>query len=124
VQGFVTIGANSRGMPHVRHLHKYLRAPLPERKRFYFRDESARDLGRTAANLWEFREMLSELPTGSLEYHLGRGDFGRWLEGVLHDGELARRLHKINSRALQGETLRQALLETVIDRYEELDDLS
>ena len=122
--GFVTIGTDLRRMSHVRHLHKYLRAPLPEHKRFYFRDESARDLGRTAANLWDFREMLSELPTGSLQYHVGRGDFGRWLEDVLHDGELARRLHKVNSRDLHGEGLRQAMLEIVIDRYEELDSLA
>ncbi len=123
-KGFVKFRVESRATPHIRHLHKYLRAPLPEPKRFHFHDESGRYLGRAAANLWEFRNALNELPAGSLQYHLRRGDFERWLQDVLHDSELARRMHKIGSRDLQEAALRQALLEVVIDRYEELDSLA
>lgn len=123
-KGFIKFRVESRAVPHIRHLHKYLRAPLPEPKRFYFHGESGRYLGRAAASLWEFREALSELPVGSLQYHLRRGDFERWLQGVLRDGELARRVCKVGNRDLQGEELRQALLEVVIDRYEELNNLA
>ncbi len=123
-EGIVTFRAGPRAIPHIRHLHKYLRAPLPEPKRFYFHDSSGRYLGRTAASLWEFRETLDELPVDSLEYHLKRQDFERWLSGVLHDDELASRLRKIRHRELQGEALRQALVEAVSDRYEELDSLA
>lgn len=123
-KGCIKFRVESRAVPHIRHLHKYLRAPLPEPKRFYFHDGSGRYLGRAAASLWEFRETLSELSAGSLQYHLRRGDFERWLQDVLRDGELARRVRKIGNRDLQGETLRQALLEVVSDRYEELDNLA
>lgn len=112
-----------RAMPHIRHLHKYLRAALPEPKQFYFCDKQGRYLGRAAANLWEYREAIRDVPAESLEYHLTRGDFERWLTAVLRDDELARRLHKLNSRALTGEALRKALLEAVIQRYDELDSL-
>lgn len=122
-EGFVKFRVGSRGIPHSRHLHKYLRATLPGPKMFYFHDESGRYLDRAAANLWEFREALSELPVSSLQHHLQREDFARWLQDVLHDGELARRVRKVGNHDLQGEALRQALLEVVANRYEELDSL-
>jgi len=122
--GVARFQVGPRSVPHIRHLHKYLRAPLPSPKRFYFHDSSGHFQGRVAANLWEFRQALGELPVDSLEYHLKRGDFEHWVQGVLRDTELARRIHKICDRGLHGQFLRQALLETVIVRYEELDNLA
>lgn len=119
----VRFRVGQRALPHIRHLHKYLRAALPEPKQFYFCDAQGRYLGRAAANLWEYREAIRDVPAESLEYHLTRGDFERWLTTVLHDDELARRLHKLNSRKLTGEALRAALLEVVVQRYDELDRL-
>jgi hypothetical protein len=112
-----------RSVPHIRHLHKYLRAILPAHKRFYFSDPDGDNLGYSAANLWEFRETLNELPLEALVYHLQRGDFERWLREVLRDGELARRVQKLNNRSLVGDELRQAVLEVVVNRYEELENL-
>jgi len=120
-QDVIRFRVASRTIPHVRHLHKYLRAPLPVPKQFYFYGGEGRYLGRAAANLWEFREALGEVPAESAVYHLERGDFERWLTAVLHDEELARQVHKLNGRGLKGETLRQALLDVVVQRYEELD---
>jgi hydroxymethylpyrimidine pyrophosphatase-like HAD family hydrolase/CheY-like chemotaxis protein len=113
-----------RAMPHVRHLRKYLRADLPVPKRFYFCDGEGRYLGRTAANLWEYREAIRDIPADSLQYHLTRGDFERWLMAVLHDDELARQMHKLSKRSLAGEPLRRALLEAVVQRYDQLDTLA
>jgi hypothetical protein len=113
-----------RAIPHIRHLHKYLRAPLPDYKRFYFHDQNQQYLGFSAASLWEFREILHDLPMASLQYHLQRGDFERWLGDVLHDEDLAHRIHKVRGRDLQGGELRQAILEAVINRYEELENLA
>lgn len=113
-----------RSIPHIRHLHKYLRAPLPEHKRFYFHTKKEAYLNRTAANLWEFRKALAEVPIASIQHHLARGDFQQWIHDVLHDDELARRIRKISHHKLTGEPLRRALLETVINRYEELERLA
>ena len=113
---------SSRKVPHVRHLHKYLRAPLPKSKRFYF-THTAASQPRVAASMWEFREAIADISTTSLRFHLERGDFELWLKQVLHDEELARRIRKIRNRHLKDEELREALLFTVADRYEELESL-
>jgi hypothetical protein len=123
MQEIVTLRFAQREVPHVRHLHKYLRAHLPESKRFHFYNSSGRYLNRSVANLWEFREALGELPVDSLQYHLKRGDFERWLQDIFHDSELVNRMRKIAHRDLREEALRQALLEAVAERYEELNSL-
>ncbi len=120
VPGVTRFKVGPRSVPHIRHLHKYLRAPLPAAKRFYFHDRSGSYLGRAAANLWEFSEALAELPLESLEYHLQRADFQHWVEGVLRDEELARRIGKVYDRLPHGSEMRRALQEVVATRYEEL----
>ena len=121
--GLVRVRTARRTVPHVRHLHKYLRAPLPESKRFYFHVNGKRRGPRFAASLWEFREALDEVPTATLQYHLERQDFERWLKEVLHDKELAHRLRKVRHRHIERQQLREALVTVVADRYEELESL-
>jgi hypothetical protein len=104
----------------VRHLHKYLRAPLPAQRRFYFTGPQGGTVA-SAANLWEFREQISQVPVATLRQHLERGDFARWLGDVLHDEELAHRVAGVEARQLEGEALRNALVEVVAERYDELD---
>ncbi len=123
LQSPVRFQTGPRSIPHIRHLQKYLRAPLPESKRFYFCTAGGGSLGYSAANLWEFRQMLSSIPLDSVLYHQRRSDFESWLSDVLGDGELARQVHKLDHRELNGEALRQALLEVVINRYDELEDI-
>jgi hydroxymethylpyrimidine pyrophosphatase-like HAD family hydrolase len=112
-----------RLVPHVRHLQKYLRAPLPEPRRFYFHPTKGQGGPRAAASLWELRDALGELPMETLRYHLDRGDFERWVRDVLRDAELARRLHTLAGRRLGRSELREALVGTVASRYEELESL-
>lgn len=119
----VVFRTGPRTVPHVRHLHKYLRAPLPYEKRFFFHDARGKYLGQSAANLWELRLALATLPADSLRYHTERGDLERWLSQALHDKELGLQINKLARRRLDGEVLRQALLEVVIERYDELDSL-
>jgi alpha-amylase len=107
----------------VRHLHKYLFAPLPAPKRFYFHDCHGKYLGIVASSLWEFGKTLQTAPTDSLKYHLKRGDFERWLSEVLYEKELAKELSKLSHRNLPAEALRQALAQLVEERYEELEAL-
>jgi hydroxymethylpyrimidine pyrophosphatase-like HAD family hydrolase/CheY-like chemotaxis protein len=123
LQSPVRFQTGPRSIPHIRHLQKYLRAPLPEHKRFYFCASDGRSLGYSAANLWEFRQMLTGVSLDSLMHHQRGGDFECWLIDVLGDGELARQVHKLDSRKIGGESLRQALLELVINRYDELEDM-
>jgi hypothetical protein len=113
---------NIRRVPHIRHLYKYLTAPLPAHKRFRFRD--AQDfLGLEAASLFEFLQLLSTLPIESLEYHHRRGDFVAWVEGALGDSILAAHLAKLFHRELEGEALREALMQRVAAHYKDLEAL-
>jgi hydroxymethylpyrimidine pyrophosphatase-like HAD family hydrolase len=118
-QQVVRLRPNTRRVPHIRHLYKYLDTPLPKHKRFFFRDD--RDfLNVEAASLFEFLQCLHRLPSASLAYHQGRGDFARWVDSALGDGILADHLHKLAQRRLEGEVLREALLQRVGTHYEEL----
>ncbi|MFZ6029356.1 MAG: DUF5752 family protein [Chloroflexota bacterium] len=123
-EGVVRFHVGPRSIPHIRHLHKYLRAPLPAPKRFYFHDSADHYLGRSASNMWDFCQSLRDLPTTSLHYHLERNDFQRWFEDVLSDKELARRVQKITNRTLPDDELRRALIEAVENRYHELETLA
>lgn len=115
----VRLRPNARRVPHIRHLHKYLDAPLPKHKRFYFRDEGG-SFSLEAASLFEFLQCLPELPVESLTYHHTRGDFAAWADSSLGDRMLADHLRKLAQRSLEGEALREALLQRVATYYEEL----
>ena len=114
--GMVRLLPDTRRVPHIRHLYKYLDNPLPKHKRFYFRDERG-FLGLDAASLFEYLQLLSDLPVESLAYHQTRNDFAAWAEGALGDAELAAHLRKLAHRQLKGETLRTTLLQCVADHY-------
>jgi hydroxymethylpyrimidine pyrophosphatase-like HAD family hydrolase len=118
-QRVVHLRPGARRVPHIRHLFKYLDSPLPAHKRFRFRDERG-FLGFEAANLIEFLQCLETLPTESLVYHQARGDFATWTDSALGDRALADHLRKLARRPLEGETLREALVQRVAARYEEL----
>lgn len=109
-----------RRIPHVRHLYKYLDAPLPPGKRFWFRDEHA-GIGVEAASLFEFLQLIPTLPIESLEYHDRRQDFVRWAEHTLGDLALAARLRKLSNRQLSGHELREALRNTLAVHYADLE---
>lgn len=122
--GVIELETTKRLVTHVRHLHKYLRAPLPRDKQFHFLIEDGDYKGpRAAASLWEFSEVLYKLPAKTIQYHLERKDFERWLTETLHDPELARRLHKVANRKLKGEILREVITATVAARFDELESL-
>ncbi|MBX5329120.1 MAG: DUF5752 family protein [Candidatus Bathyarchaeota archaeon] len=86
---------------------------VPREKAFYFFTSIGNYTGVSASSLKEFVEKINEVNVKSLEFHLYRGDFEKWIDEVLQDKELAegiRRLQKVN---LAGEVLRNQLHATV-----------
>ena len=119
----VRLRPSARRIPHIRHLYKYLDMPLPKHKRFYFRTDKTY-LGIEAASLFEFKELLLQLPMECLIYHHRRDDFANWVRSALDDDILARHLETLTHRQdLTGEALRQALWQCVMARYVELSTL-
>lgn len=121
--GVVEYGNNKRLVHHVRHLHKYLRAPLPEERRFYFNQKETEGEIQASASLWEFRQSISQLPLSTILYHINNGDFERWFGETLNDKELARRVRKLARRKIEGQDLRRELYDVVNERYTELEHL-
>lgn len=104
---------------NVEMISKILRT-VPREKAFYFFTSIGNYTGASASSLKEFMEKINEVNVKSLEFHLYRGDFEKWISEVLQDEELAvevRKLQKFNST---GDALRNQLYVTVSRRLKRL----
>jgi len=98
---------------------KILRA-VPREKAFYFFTSIGNYTGVSASSLKEFMERINEVNVKSLEFHLYRGDFEKWLTDVLEDPELVGEIKKVQRFNLTGDALRNQLYVTVSRRYKRL----
>jgi hypothetical protein len=95
-------------------------AYLPVEKSFHFYADYGKPLGVDAASLQDFCEKIMAVDSGSIEFHVNRGDFEAWFND-LGDAELARKALLIREQKMLGEELRKKLYEVVKNRCEELD---
>jgi hypothetical protein len=65
-------------------------------------------------------EKVNEVNVKSLEFHLYRGDFEKWVSEILQDGELAGDIRRLQRLKLMGEPLRNQLFLTVSRRLRHL----
>ena len=93
--------------------------PVPPERAFYFYTGVGRPLGVVANSLKEFGALIKSVEVSSLEFHLDRGDFERWVM-MLGDGGLAKSLGRVRERRLAGEKLRAELVRVVRVRIERL----
>ena len=91
--------------------------PIPEA--FLFFMDIGRYNGEFAPSLSDFCEKLKTTPLKSIEFHLKRGDFERWIRETLGDEYLANRIGKID-RSIRGEGLRKTLQAIVKSRLDQL----
>ncbi len=82
-------------------------------KPFYFYEDIGRYTGILASSLETLIEAISIVDVRSLEFHLYRRDFERWIRDVIQTPILAEELRAIRGMMLRGEPLRAALLEIV-----------
>jgi hydroxymethylpyrimidine pyrophosphatase-like HAD family hydrolase len=112
---------SGRRTPHVRHLHKYAVAALPEHRWFRFRGANGRPIA-TATSLSDFNRIVREIDAGVLAHHLEHGDFSRWILGSMQDRELAAVVGAIERSVLARRAAdllqaRERLLDEVRSRY-------
>ena len=93
---------------------------LPREKAFYFFTSIGNYTGVSAASLKEFVERINEVNVESLEFHLYRGDFEKWMAEVLQDTELAGEIRRVQKLSLTGNSLRDQLSFTVSRRFKRL----
>jgi len=89
-------------------------------KAFYFFTSIGNYTGVSAASLKEFVERINEVNVKSLEFHLYRGDFEKWIAETLEDKELAEDIRKLQKISLTGDALRNQLWLTVSRHYRNL----
>ncbi|MEM2779750.1 MAG: DUF5752 family protein [Candidatus Bathyarchaeia archaeon] len=97
---------------------------VPREKAFYFFTSIGNYTGESASSLKEFMEKISTVNVKSLEFHLYRGDFEKWVAEVLEDKELAEEICKIRQLNYSGNTLRENLYNIVAKRFKELTGFS
>ena len=84
---------------------------------FNFYVDIGKPLGFSALTLEEFYRLAKQVCSDSLEFHLYRGDFERWLGEVVKDSELAEAVAGLKSAGLKSEDLRKALLKAIDAKY-------
>ena len=93
---------------------------LPREKAFYFFTSIGNYTGESATSLKEFMEKINQVNVKSLEFHLYRGDFEKWITEVLEDKKLAEEIGKLQKTSSMGDHLRNQLYAIVSRRYQQL----
>jgi hydroxymethylpyrimidine pyrophosphatase-like HAD family hydrolase len=108
--------------PHVRHLAKYIDIPVPEARGFVFwRD--GQPLRRRACTLRDLVDVLEATPAASLDGHVRRGDFSRWIADVFGDYPLSKTVRQLEEEYVAGHAadVSARLARAVRARYEFLE---
>jgi alpha-amylase len=105
---------------------KRLLRRLPAGMGFKFSYDFIRSSGLVVQSLREFCSVLKTIDVSSVEYHVERGDFVRWLSQVVGDEELSNEVNRIGNtkRKLKGETLRKRILRVVEKRLKQLNKIT
>ena len=87
---------------------------------FYFFTSIGNYKGESAASLEEFMNKVREINIKSLEFHLYREDFEKWVAQTLGDTRLADDIKGVRNLKFVGNALRERLHSVVSKRVKEL----
>ncbi|MGB9134603.1 MAG: DUF5752 family protein [Candidatus Bathyarchaeia archaeon] len=93
---------------------------LPREQAFYFFSSIGNYTGESAASLEEFAKKLLGINVKSIEFHLYRGDFEKWITDTLEDSTLAAKVRQLKELKPIGIDLRDRLYLTVSKYCEDL----
>jgi DNA-binding Lrp family transcriptional regulator len=93
-------------------------AQLPEGYEFNFYIQVGEPAGQTAKSIVDFYQIIRQINVASVEFHLNRGDFERWIMESLNDEVLAKQIGEIKTFNYHGEMLREELLEVIDEKYQ------
>jgi len=96
-----------------------LRSVLRE-EAFYFFTSIGNYTGQSAASLDEFLQKIKEVDIKSLEFHLYREDFEKWIAQTLGDTKLAEDIKGLRNLKVVGNALRDRLYFLVSRRVKDL----
>lgn len=112
-----------RLVSHVRHRQKYLDMPVAEREAFVF-CRHGMATGQRARTLREFIALLAAAPCETLDGHLRRGDFSRWIADIYKDRPLAAEIRELENQYQFDRVLdiNDALVELIQEHYAVTDE--
>jgi hypothetical protein len=93
---------------------------VPREKAFYFFTSIGNYTGASASSLKEFMAMIKDVNIKSLEFHLYRGDFEKWMTDVLQDNVLAGEIKRLQTYNQKGAILRNQLSIIIAERIKKL----
>jgi len=93
---------------------------LPKDQAFHFFTSVGNYTGDSAASFEEFLQSVKEVDIKSLEFHLCRGDFERWIGETLEDKELAEEVLSLRDIMPTRDVLRKRLVTIISKRREKL----
>lgn len=96
---------------------------LSRENAFYFFTSAGNYTGHIAFSLEEFTKKIKEIKIESLEFHLYRGDFEKWIDEVLNDKILTEKIKTLKLIEPIGDSLRDRLYSIVSKRLEELKNM-
>jgi len=87
---------------------------------FYFFTSIGNYTGQSASSLDEFLQKIKDVDIKSLEFHLFREDFEKWIALTLGDNKLADEIKNLRAQKVVGNALRDRLYFIVSRRLKEL----
>gem|GEM_PF-1976185 len=93
---------------------------VPVEKSFHFFTDVRKPVGMFATSIFEFADQLKNVDARSIEFHIQRNDFTKWLREVVRDDWLAAQFEKLQQLKLTGEKLRAKVVEVTDGRCREL----
>ena len=118
VRGLTRFTLERRVTDHVRHRKKYIDAGVPPGREFVF-TRDGRPTEHRAQTLSELLAALLLVPADVFASHLTRGDFHRWIDGVVGDRDLAEAIRDIERG--NGTKAREMIVRAIRDRYVDVD---
>jgi hypothetical protein len=95
---------------------------VPVEKGFHFFTGIRKPIGIFSRSIFEFAVQLRKVDVKSIEFHLKRNDFAKWLREVVKDDALANEFEKLQHVEVSGEKLRARLVAVTEKRCRELAD--
>jgi hypothetical protein len=93
---------------------------LSRQEAFYFFTSIGNYTGVSAASLEEFLQKVKDIDIKSLEFHLYREDFEKWISQTLGDSKLAEGVKNLRDQKAMGNVLRERLYFVILTRLKEL----
>jgi hydroxymethylpyrimidine pyrophosphatase-like HAD family hydrolase len=112
----------TRLTPHVRHRSKYVDVPVPASRAFVFTENGA-SAGANAETLTGLISGLAGADRETIDGHLRRHDFSRWLTDVFGDHVLAAEIRRLENRSRLESIvdIRESIIKAIGVRYHTID---